>query len=85
MLASGIEQDGCCQGGGFYCNGPKKGSSGICLDDRLLAIDTKASLGQGELRGKVHPEPPVFCFGSLECPSSASAAAILNDHEPDSN
>jgi hypothetical protein len=25
-------------------------------------------------------EPPVFCFGSLECLSSASAAAMLQSH-----
>ena len=61
------------------------GSSGICLDDHLLTIDAVISLGQGGLRGKLHFEPPVSCFGSLKCPSSASAAAIVKDHEPVSN
>ena len=48
----------------FTVMGLKKGSSGICLDDRLLAFDTKVLLGQGELRGKVHLSHRCFALAA---------------------
>ena len=62
----------------------KKGSSGSCLDNLFLAVDTMPSLRQGELRGKVHAEQPVSYCGTLECSLSASAAAIVKEHGPES-
>jgi hypothetical protein len=58
------------------------GSSEICFKGHFLPIDTAVTLGQGELRDKVHLSHR--CFGSLVCPSSASAVAALKDHQPES-
>jgi len=44
------------------------GSSGICLDGHLLAINTVANVGQGEVRGKVHLSHRRFVFAAWYVP-----------------
>jgi hypothetical protein len=57
------------------------GSSGICLVDHLLAIDTVATLGHGEIRGKVHLSHRCFALTAWNGPRLRRPVTVLKDHK----